>query len=285
MIEMTILEQLEHPQFKVTKSDGILIDYVRKNKEKFVFKSISEIARESGIAEATVTRFVKKLGFNNFQSFKITFAQELSTSEEKGIVHSNISCDESIFDTASNLLHSTMGVLQKTMDDLDSDVMLKCKNAILDGRRIYIMGIGHSGVIAMDFHYKLIRIGLTTLSVSDGHMMLMLASIMGPQDVIIAISNSGETEELIQTIQLAKEQGVTIISITADGDNTLKRISHINLEYHSTETLFETGSITSKIPQIFMLDLIYTEIIKQTYNESLSRRLKTTDAIIKHRKN
>lgn len=147
------------------------------------------------------------------------------------------------------------------------------------------MGIGHSGVIAMDFHYKLIRIGLNTLSVSDGHMMLMLASIMGPQDVIIAISNSGETEELIQTIQLAKEQGVTIISITADGDNTLKRISHINLEYHSTETLFETGSITSKIPQIFMLDLIYTEIIKQTYNESLSRRLKTTDAIIKHRKN
>ena len=60
MIEMAILEQLEHPQFKVTKSDGILIDYVRKNKEKFVFKSISEIARESGIAEATVTRFVKK---------------------------------------------------------------------------------------------------------------------------------------------------------------------------------------------------------------------------------
>ena len=73
----------------------------------------------------------------------------------------------------------------------------------------------------MDFHYKLIRIGLNTLSVSDGHMMLMLASIMGPQDVIIAISNSCETEELIQTIQLAKAQGVTIIPITADGDNTL----------------------------------------------------------------
>lgn len=231
-----------------------------------------------------MTRFVKKLGFNSFQSFKITFAQELSTIEEKSIVHSNISCDESIFETATHLLHSTMDVLQKTTETLDVEMMERCKFALLNSRKIYIMGMGHSGVIAMDFHYKLIRIGLNTLLINDSHMMLRLASMMESQDVIVAISHAGETEELIHAVQLAKEQGVTLIAITVDNENTLKELSDIHLAYQSTETLFETGSITSKIPQIFILDLIYIGIIKETYGESLNRRLKITDEIINHRK-
>ncbi len=280
---MGILKQLANPLFKVTKSDRILIQYISENKEDVVYKSISEIAKESKIAEATVTRFTKKLGFNNFQEFKITLAQELSINEERTTIYSNISRFESIHETAINLLKSTTDVLQKTVDYLDVEMMVKCKEVLLNAQKIYLMGIGHSGVIATDFNYKLMRIGLNTLSVSDSHTMLMLASIMNPGDVIVMISHSGETNELIQTAQIAKKQEVTLISVTTDVDNSLRLLSDINLNYQSNETIFETGSIRSKIPQMFILDLVYTEIIKQKYSESLTTRLKTTDAIVNYK--
>ena len=88
---MGILEELSNPTFKVTKSDKILIEYIKNTLNTVVYKPISEIAKESGIGEATVTRFTKKLGYSGFQEFKINLTKELTLQEEKGIMNPNIS--------------------------------------------------------------------------------------------------------------------------------------------------------------------------------------------------
>ncbi|EPZ53656.1 SIS domain protein [[Clostridium] sordellii ATCC 9714] len=109
--------------------------------------------------------------------------------------------------------------------------------------------------------------------------MIMMASIMEKGDLLIAISHSGETDEIIKTVKLAKENEVDVISITKKKESSLKDISDIHLEYISEETLLETGSISSKLAQIFLIDLIYTQVVKEISSEAIDRKIKTTDAI------
>lgn len=277
---MNILEQLEIPGFKATKSDKVLINYIKENLSEVAYKPISQIAKESNIGESTITRFARKMGFSSLQDFKVTLAQEISSnSYKKNIINSNIEHDETAIDTAKKLLNSNINILTNTVDIINSEDVQKCSKLIINARRIYFIGIGYSGIIAQDSNYKFMRIGLNCTSFDSSHTMIMMASIMEEGDLIIAISHSGETEEIIKTVKLAKDNKVNIISITENKDSNLKNISDINLGYISGETVLETGSISSKLAQIFIIDLIYTQVVKEEFNESLQRKLKTTNAI------
>ncbi|CEO34821.1 MurR/RpiR family transcriptional regulator [Paraclostridium sordellii] len=277
---MGIIENLESQNFKVTKSDKILIEYIKNNIEDVFYKPISQIAKESNIGEATITRFSKKMGFNGLQDFKVTLAQEISSlSKNKNIINSNIENNEPVVDTAKKLLISNINTLESTVDIINGQDIHKSSQLIINAKRIYFVGIGYSGIIAQDSNYKFMRIGLNCVSFDSSHTMIMMASIMEKGDLLIAISHSGETDEIIKTVKLAKENEVDVISITKKKESSLKDISDIHLEYISEETLLETGSISSKLAQIFLIDLIYTQVVKEISSEAIDRKIKTTDAI------
>lgn len=280
---MGILEELSNPTFKVTKSDKILIEYIKNTLNTVVYKPISEIAKESGIGEATVTRFTKKLGYSGFQEFKINLTKELTLQEEKVIMNPNISCNEEVTETAMKLFQATSEVLHQTLEKINPHMIVQCVQMLTKARKIYIIGIGYSGIVATDFNYKLMRIGANSFPIIDSHTMLMLASIMHQDDIILAISHSGNTDEVIETVHLAKQQGVKIIALTENYNSPLLQLADVFLTYQSNETTFETGSVTSKLAQMFMLDLIYTEMIKEQFDDVLEKKVKTTDVIVAYK--
>lgn len=277
---MGIIEELRLPSFKATKSDKILIKYIQENIEDVSYMPISQIAKESNIGEATITRFSKKMGFSSLQDFKVTLAQEISTANKsKSIINSNIENDEPAIDTAKKLLSSNITTLEKTVDIINNQDIHKCADMIINAKRVYFVGIGYSGIIAQDSNYKFMRIGLNCVSFDSTHTMIMMASIMEKEDLLIAISHTGETDAIIKTVELAKQNNVDVISITQNQESKLKDISDINLAYVSEETILETGSISSKLAQIFLLDLIYTQVVKEKSSEAINRKIKTTNAI------
>lgn len=276
---MSILEQLESPTFKVTKSDKLLIAYIKENIEDVFYKPISQIAKESNIGEATITRFVKKMNFNGLQDFKVTLAQEISTMNKKNIINKNIQNDEPALDTAKKLLSSNITTLENTVEIINSTDVHNCARLIINAKKVYFIGIGYSGIIAQDSNYKFMRIGLNCVSFDSSHTMIMMSSIMEEGDLIVAISHSGETEEIIKTVKLARVNNAKIISITENKNSELKDISDVHLSYVSGETVLETGSISSKLAQFFIIDLVYTQVVKELSNEAIERKIKTTNAI------
>ncbi len=276
---MGILEQLKEPNFKVTKSDKTLIKYIETNLESVIYKSISEIARESNIGEATITRFTKKAGFNGFQDFKVTLAKDLSIQNKTSVISLHVHKDEGVMETANKLLQATINVLDGTVFKIDKNIINQCRELILTSKKIYFIGIGYSGVVAIDSNYKFMRIGLNTVPITDSHTMVIMSSIMNRGDVIVAISHSGTTKEILKTVELAKENKVKIISLTENTDNPLRNLADVELTYVSSETILEAGSFSSKIQQIFLMDLVYTEVIKDMFNEAVDIKLRTTNAI------
>ena len=276
---MSILKQLEEPNFKATKSDKVLIKYIKENIEDVFYKSISQIAKESGIGEATITRFSKKMGYSGLQDFKVTLAREISGLKNRKIINRSIENDEGVMESARKLFNSNIRILENTFNIIDGNDIEKATDMIINAKKVFFIGIGYSGMTAEDSNYKFSRIGFNCMSLDSSHNMIMMASLMDEDDVIVAISHSGETDEIIKTVNIAKSNGASVISVTEDKSSRLRDISDVNLGYFSGESILETGSISSKLAQFFIIDLVYTQVVKEKSAEVVERKIKTTDAI------
>ena len=276
---MEIIESICHTKFRESKGDKILIEYINRNAQECVYMSISELANAVSLGEATITRFTRKIGFSRYQDFKLALAKQLTKNSRKSFINTVVSIDEPVEETAQKLFLSNSNIIEETLKKLNYTDVTRAREMILNAKKIYFFGIGNSGIVAQDGNYKFMRIGINSITISDSHTMLMLSSIMERGDVIFAISHTGETREILKAIELAKSKKAKVISLTESRENTLKELSDINLSYMSMETIFETGSIMSKFIQMFILELIYAEIIKENYDETMEKKIATTNAL------
>lgn len=275
---MRIVEELDAPTFRASKMDKKIMAYLREHLADAATQTISEVAQGSGAAEATCTRFVRKLGFAAFSDFKTALAKEAMEIRRHKLLTGSVENGEPVRETARKLLSSNMRALESTYDALLEEAVGQCAKRLLGARRIIFIGLGYSGIIAQDSNFKFMRIGMNTSAVSDSHTMVMMASILGEEDVLFAISHSGETEEIIRAVTLAKKNGVEIISLTESHPSQLQELSDITLGYVSNETQLESGSISSKMAQFFLIDLVYTQMVK-LQPEATAKRLQTTKAL------
>lgn len=276
---MSILKQLEEPNFKATKSDRVLIEYIKENIEDVVYKPISQISKESGIGEATITRFSKKMGYSGLHDFKVTLSREISGLKNRNIINKSIENDEGVMESARKLFDSNIRILENTFNIIDGNDIEKATDMIINAKKVFFIGIGYSGMTAEDSNYKFSRIGFNCMSLDSSHDMIMMAALMDEDDVVVAISHSGETDEIIKAVSIAKENGARVISVTEDKSSRLRDVSDVSLRYFSGESILETGSISSKLAQFFVIDLVYTQVVKERYAEVVERKIKTTDAI------
>lgn len=136
--------------------------------------------------------------------------------------------------------------------------------------------MGYSGIIAEDSNYKFMRIGMNCVSIESSHIMAMMASLMTKDDLVIAISHSGETEEIIKTVLLSRKNKAKIISITGNRVSRLEKNSDVSLHYITKETKLELGSIASKLAQMFLIDMLYVEIVKNQLNKETNKNKNKT---------
>lgn len=276
---MEIIDSICDVKFRASKGDKVLIEYINSNAQNCVYMSISELAKEVSLGEATITRFTRKIGFSSYQEFKLALAKQLTKNSRKSFINTVVSIDEPVEETAQKLFISHNNVIEETLKKLNYKDVIRAREAILNGKRVYFFGIGNSGIVAQDGNYKFMRIGINSIEINDSHTMMMIASLMERGDVVFAISHTGETREILKAVETAKQRKAKIISLTESRSNSLKDVSDINLSYISMETVFETGSILSKLVQMFILELIYAEIIKENYDEAIEKKVTTTNAI------
>ena len=276
---MAILEELNAPTFKASKSDRILICYIQDNIQLVARKTISQLSQESGIGESTITRFARKMGFSSLPAFKLALAEELTDTSQRYIINRDIAAAESVELTARKLLDTNIGMMEKTLQLLDFETISESSRLLQHARRILFVGLGNAGYMAKDSSYKFSRIGLDCTGTDNSHTMIVMAALLHPDDLLVAISHSGETEEIIKTVELAKRKGVKTIVITANKKATLSVLSDQGIFYEAEETLLETGSIPVKLAQFFILDLIYTQVVKEMADVAAENKRLTTQAI------
>ena len=275
---MKILSRLDNPPFRVSKGDRKIINCIRARLTDIPRMTIREIAQACGTAEATCTRFVRKMGFASLADFKAALAEE-GAELGRYLDRGNIRNNESARETARKLLSANMIALEKTQDIIRNETIDACADLLIGAQRIAFIGLGYSGIIAQDSYFKFLRIGMNCIAPRDNHTMRMIAAIMEPGDVIFAISHSGETAEILETVNIARAHGLRIISLTENHPSSLRRVSDVSLTYIAEETPLETGSIASKMAQFFLVDLVYTEVLKILPPSAMEKKIRTTEAV------
>ena len=272
---MQILEQLEHPSFHPSKADRRLMAYVKAHVSEVPRATIRELAEAAGAAESTVTRFAKKMGFDGLQAFKLALAEEVTERSNRYIINRSIERDEPALVTGRKLLDTNIAALERTLERLPEGRIEACTAMLLGARRLRFLGLGNSGFTARDTAYRFYRIGLDSIGTDNSHEMYIMAALAHAGDVFVAISHSGQSPEVLAAIRAARESGAKILVVTSDADAPLPAVADLCLVYDAKESLLETGSITVKMAQSFLLDLLYTQVVKELGDRAVENKQKT----------
>lgn len=138
-------------------------------------------------------------------------------------------------------------------------------------------------LIAQDFKQKLTRIDYWCDVGRSFDEQVTLSANLSSEDVVIAISSSGQTKDIVNSTQLAKEKGAKIISITKYGDNPISNLSDVQPLVSSSEKAKRSGAMSSRIAMLNIIDILYICIASNDYLNN-RQKLENTRKAIKNNK-
>lgn len=263
----------------MTETDTRLARYLLDHGGEVIRMNTKELAAACGSSPAAVVRFSQKLGFRGFTDLKLDLARESGTGdidEFQTVLREND--DMATIVQKAERIHLRSVSLTYRMVNVPA--LSQAVEEICSGRRIHLFGVGASGLLALDFLYKASRIGVPAFYHSDAQANLATASLLEPEDIVIAISYSGETRETVLAAKAARERGCKVIAITQANRNTLARLADYPLYIPSEEKEFRVGAMTSRNSGLLVLDLLYLGIAKHN-PEKTEDSLRLTREIIR----
>ncbi|MGG1629135.1 MurR/RpiR family transcriptional regulator [Rossellomorea sp. NRS-1567] len=260
-----------------SEKEKMIADFIISNPEKIIHSTISGVAEELNVADATVFRFCKRLGFKGYQAMKISLASDLVTPIED--IHETINEGDSEGVIAQKVFRSNIRTLEDSLSMLNEEMFTKAIQGMISAGRIEFYGTGGSGFVAMDAHHKFLRTGMTTTAYNDPHMQLISASQLTDRDVIVFISHSGSNKDLLEVLDVAKKNRVTTIAITHLAKSPLSNGVDIPLFTVSQETEYRSEALASRISQLSIVDALYVNTMMKRKDLSKASLQKMRDAI------
>jgi len=265
----------------LTKAERRIADYILENSHEAIHKTISEIASNTNSSEVTVSRFCKKLGYSGLQSLKIALAGDIFTPMES--VYQEVDINDSYEDIAAKIFTSINEGLQDTLKLLDFDALRKAVNLLSNAHKIDVYGFGTSAMICHDIENRFIRLGKPVQAFSDAHMQITSASLLTSKDVIIAVSHTGATIDILQSVNIAKQNNVPIIAITSYLRSPLAKTADIVLHGMGREVNYRSESMASRLVHLAIADLLYTGVSIKNSDQFLDNMKKMRLAIAERR--
>ncbi len=240
-----------------SRAERRVADAVLSDQERTIRDSVTDLAERASVGETTIIRFCRKVGYRGYQDFKLALAQDLVDVQGKTEpVLGPIVLDDSPTVINQKLDQAISGVIHDTASLLDLQQVETAATLLVEAQRVIALGVGHSGVSAQDVGYRLLRLGFPVLMETDSHLMAMRLSLAGSKDVVFAISASGSTKDVVDAVELAKRQGVSLICLTSHSHSPLARLADCILLTTVRESPFEGGSLATKIAQMYVIDLV-----------------------------
>ena len=248
-------------------------DYIVRNPKQVVDMTVGELAKECGVSEASVSRFCKRIELKGFHHLKISLARELVDARDEGEISGHISVDD-IDGSLRGILSNKMEELRQTVAMIDREELKKILDVINNADTVLMAAVGNTIPVAMDGAYKLNQIGIRAVSTPIWETELGYSYNMTGKDVVIAISNSGESTGVIQILEAAKSHGAVAISITNNARSSVAELSTYHITTATREKLFLDGYCFSRVSATMVIEIIYLLLA--------SMRKESYESIVRH---
>lgn len=250
-----------------TKAERKVANFVLESPREAMYMSITDLAARCGVGDTSVFRFCKTLKLDGYQDFKMTLAQSLSSNEGASTMtlSDEINISDSTDEVCRKLLNTDIAALNQTLDMINKDDIQKAIEMIENARMIHFFGVGSSGIMALEAKNKFARILPNVVVSQDSHMQSMVSALLGEHDLAIAFSYSGSTKDVIEILKRTKQNKAKTICITRYAESPMTAYADIVLLCGANEGPFQGGSLSAKVAQLYLLDVLYTEYFKKNY--------------------
>ncbi len=275
-----LLARIEASIGELRKSERAVAEFVLAQPNEVLSISIAELAYRVGVSQPTVARFVNALGYSGFKEFKLRLAQSLASGVP--YVHSDVGPEDPLEEVAPKVINRTIGALMNVRNHLDAGRLERAVALIMQAGRVEFYGVGNSGIVAADAQHKFFRFGFSAVAYSDPHTQGMAATLLKPGDVVVAISASGRTPEVIRACELAREAGAEVVAITASG-SPLARTASVVLAADVPEDPDVYAPMTSRIAHLAIIDVLSVSVALAG-GEELVKRLERTKQTLRDKR-
>ncbi len=276
-----IFSKIQGSEKIFTKAERKVANFVMESPRDAMYMSITDLAQRCGVGDTTVFRFCRTLKLNGYQDFKMTLAQSLSSTDSINnmTLSDEINISDSSEEVCRKLLSTDITALNQTFDMINTEDIRTATDMIENARMIHFFGVGSSAIMANEAKNKFSRIMPNIMFTLDSHMQAMASALLGEQDLAIAFSYSGSTKDMIEILKRAKQNRAKTICITRYAESPLTAYADIVLLCGANEGPFQGGSLSSRVAQLYLLDVLYTEYFKRNHISCDYNKKCTTQAI------
>jgi RpiR family carbohydrate utilization transcriptional regulator len=250
-----LLSQVEAMREQLRPSERKLADYVMEAPREVLDLAMTDLAMRVGVSQPTIARFCHALGFSGFREFKIRLAQSIASDVPTPAVYRDVRSDEPAAGVAAKVLDRTIGALIEVRNSLSSDSVAAAITLLAGARRIEFYGAGGSGIVALDIQHKFFKLGVPSVAYSDPHTYTTSAALLGAGDVVVVISNTGRTRDILDAVKSAQSGGAKVVAIT-HGNSPLARLASVGLFANVDEDTDIFSPMTSRVSHLAIGDIL-----------------------------
>lgn len=269
-MEKTVMDTICSSFDNFFDSEKKIAKYIINNYDKVVDMTVAQLANASGASEASVSRFCKKVGVKGFHHLKISLAKEMVESEiDDAKISNNISAED-ISQSLQNILANKVEELKQTVSLIDNEQLPEILNILKNARSVQFVAVGNTIPVAIDGTFKFNQIGIPAASSTIWETQVGQIYNLTKDDVVLAISNSGESRGVIIAMEAAKEVGAKTISITNNVQSTVAKASDYHINTATREKLFLDGYCFSRVSATTVIEILYlflTSMNKNAYKK------------------
>jgi DNA-binding MurR/RpiR family transcriptional regulator len=263
-------------------SEKRVAEFILKEPHQAVSSTIADLAKKSQTSEAAIVRLCKSLEMKGFHELKLRVAGDLHKPQVEE--YRDILPDEPVEDIINKVSNNNMQAIRETIDVLNYEEMEKAIQAVQKADHIHLYGVGASSIIAWDAQQKFLRINKGCTAFSDFHIAAVTAVNAGKQDVVMGISYSGETKEVVEILELAKQKGACTISLTKYGRSSVADKADIRLYTSaSIESSFRSAATSSRMAQLNVIDILFISVASRMYEKTVQYLARTRQAVEGHK--
>lgn len=253
--------------------------FIMENPHDIVDMSSMQLGKAAGVSESTVVKCSQSLGFEGFVQLKLALARDLATAPPPSSAFGEVEPDDKADVVIGKVFHANAMALSDTVKVLDAEQLEKAARLIAEARSITFFGMGASGVVALDAKQKFMRIGVGAEYELDPHIQLTRVSLLGPADVVVGISHSGETSEVIEVLRLARGVGVPTVCVTNHPNSLAAQQGDVVLLTSAAEGGLRGGALASRIAQLSVVDCLFVLVAMSRYDDAMTCLIKTKQAV------
>ena len=270
-------ELLQQRQGQLTRSGHAVADYLLQHADEAQYLSISSLARECNVAEATVFRFCRALGFDGYHEMRIALAQANATgtmSSQRELQPG--ASTETLFEHASARLFTA---INGTQNALSVEAVDEAARMLREAKQVFCFGQGGSMLLANDICARFASLSTKFRTSGDSHLQLLTASLMNEAYVVLFVSYSGATRDMMETLRTAKAAGAKIILLTHYEDSPGASLADVVLRCGAQESPLDSGSIPIKVAVLYVGEVLVLRYILDSPEQANTAQELTSEVL------